>query len=235
MDENQTKQLFSDVAELLSIIDEFYPLHSDGTFDAESVKNCTLRLIDRIVSNKEEGEALKDWLQKTDFFTGPASTRFHGNFEGGLAVHTLKVLHQALLFAQPVIENYQFCPLKEKYTITAEDIFVACLSHDFVKANCYKIEFRNSKDIFGNWVKKPMYKTRDENRNLGHGNESVLILLELMPSFIKKRYVLEAISRHMGFSDLSETETYNYSNFLDNPLVILLQLADQTAAQWYNL
>ena len=78
------------------------------------------------------------------------------------------------------------------------------------------------------------YKAKNENRNLGHGNESVLMLLESMPSYINKRYVLEAISRHMGFSDLSEAESFNYSNFLQNPLVVLLQLADQTAAQWFG-
>ena len=55
-----------------------------------------------------------------------------------------------------------------------------------------------------------------------------------MPSMINNRMVLEAVSRHMGFSDLSDSETYNYSNFLENPLVILLQLADQTAAQWFG-
>ena len=60
------------------------------------------------------------------------------------------------------------------------------------------------------------------------------MMLEIMPSYIHKRYVLEAVSRHMGFSDLSESEKYNYSNFLSNPLVLLLQLADQTASQWFN-
>jgi len=39
----------------------------------------------------------------------------------------------------------------------------------------------------------------------------------------------------MGFSDLSDSEKFNYSLFLENPLVVLLQLADQTAAQWYGM
>ena len=38
----------------------------------------------------------------------------------------------------------------------------------------------------------------------------------------------------MGFSDLSDSEGYNYTNFLDNPLVMLIQFADQSAAQWYD-
>ena len=118
--------------------------------------------------------------------------------------------------------------------ITAKDIFVSALVHDFCKTGFYGVEYRNTKDISGNWVKQPFYKTKSENRNLGHGNESVLMMLKVMPSMIDNRMVLEAVSRHMGFSDLSDSEKYNYSNFLENPLVVLLQLADQTAAQWFG-
>lgn len=132
------------------------------------------------------------------------------------------------------MENFWTCPNANKYDISAEDIFIAALCHDFCKTNFYGVEYRNTKDITGNWVKQPFYKTRSDNRNLGHGNESVLQLLEVMPSYVKNRTVLEAISRHMGFSDLSESESYNYSLFLQNPLVLLLQLADQSAAQWFN-
>ena len=63
---------------------------------------------------------------------------------------------------------------------------------------------------------------------------SVLLLLEAMPSYIKKRPVIEAVSRHMGFSDLTDTEKMNYSNFLSNPLVLLIQFADQSASGWYD-
>ena len=199
MTDDQKQELYTDIYELLDIFNEFSPIKDDGTFILEAIKPTVHEMIDYTVSDSNEAAALKDWLDKTDFWTAPASTKFHG-----------------------------------KYTITAEDIFIAAFCHDFCKTNFYGVEYRNTKDITGNWIKQPFYKTKSETRNLGHGNESVLILLEIMPSFIKKRYVLEAISRHMGFSDLSESESYNYSNFLDNPLVILLQLADQTASQWFN-
>ena len=86
----------------------------------------------------------------------------------------------------------------------------------------------------GNWVKKPVFRTKTEIRNLGHGNESVLLLLESMPSLIKRRNLIEAVSRHMGFSDLTDLEMLNYSNFLQNPLVLLIQFADQSAAAWWD-
>ena len=44
-------------------------------------------------SIKREGmEDLIKFIENTDFFKAPASTRFHGNFEGGLLQHSLKVM-----------------------------------------------------------------------------------------------------------------------------------------------
>ncbi|MCR5762211.1 MAG: hypothetical protein K6G00_02370 [Treponema sp.] len=236
MNDDEKKMLFEGIGQLLSIYDRINPLHDDGTFDASGVRQCIMEMSDGIMQNSQEACAFKEWMgEKSDFMKSPASTHFHGNVEGGLAAHSLKVLHQSLCFARPVLENFWQCKLKDSYSISAEDIFVSAIAHDFCKADTYRIEYRNQKDIFGNWKKVPNYRTRSDSRNLGHGNESVLRLLELMPSYIKKRYVLEAISRHMGFSDLSDSESYNYSNFLQNPLVVLIQLADETAAQWYNL
>lgn len=234
MTDLEINKLFSDVYELLDIFNEFTPIHNDGTFSPEAVRPCINEMIDFIVENEDESAALKDWLDTSDFWTAPASTRFHGNFKGGLSLHTLLVTKQALVFAKPVLENFFTSPGADKYTITAKDIFISTLAHDFCKTNFYGVEYRNTKDINGNWIKQPFYKTKNDNRNLGHGNESVLMLLQIIPSYINNRMVIEAISRHMGFSDLSESEKYNYSNFMQNPLVVLIQLADETAAQWFN-
>lgn len=235
MNDLQQNELFTEVYELLDIFNQFSPFPNDGNINFEKIKIAINEMTNYIIKDKSEVDALNQWLDNTDFWTAPASTKFHGDFKGGLSLHTLMVIKQSLEFTKPVIENFLTSPQNEKYTITAKDIFVAALAHDFCKTNFYGVEYRNIKDnITGSWTKQPFYKTRNDNRNLGHGNESVLMLLEIMPSMIKNRMVIEAISRHMGFSDLSDSETYNYSNFLQNPLVILLQLADQTAAQWFN-
>ena len=234
MTEEEKESLYTDINELLDIFNQFSPIQANGTYILESIKPCITEMTGYIVKDKNESASLLDWLDSSDFWTAPASTRFHGNFKAGLSLHTLKVIQQALLLARPVMENFWTSPMAEKYSVSAEDIFVAALVHDFCKTDFYGVEYRNTKDITGNWIKQPYYKSKGENRNLGHGNESVLKLLEIMPSYIKKRHVLEAVSRHMGFSDLSESESYNYSNFLQNPLVVLIQLADETAAQWYN-
>ena len=235
MTETETNALFRDVDEMLDIFSEFSPISQNGTIIVEAIKPCITQMIDFIVKDASEAASLKDWLDNSDFWTAPASTRFHGVFKGGLSAHTLVVIRQALIFTKPLIENYLSSPNSQKFSLTAFDVFVSALCHDFCKTDFYGTEYRNTKDISGNWVKQPFYKTKSDNRNLGHGNESVLKMLEIMPSQIKNRTLIEAVSRHMGFCDLSESEGYNYSNFLENPLVLLLQLADQSAAQWFGM
>ncbi len=234
MTDTDIGNLLEQTGRLLDIYDQFSPVQDDRTFLPDAVKQTVLAMAEFIIGNTSEAAALKGWMERSGFWTSPASTRFHGNFRNGLALHTLAVIHQSLVFTEPVIRNFACARPDSGYVVTAEDIFVSALAHDFCKAGVYMVEYRNTKDISGNWIKQPYFKTRPDARNLGHGNESVLLLLESMPSFIGRRPVLEAVSRHMGFSDLSESESYNYSNFLQNPLVVLLQLADQTAANWFN-
>ncbi|MCQ2573332.1 MAG: hypothetical protein MJ182_05515 [Treponema sp.] len=207
---------------------------SNTEYNVEKIKTAVKEMAEDCIENKEECSTLLQWMEEHDFYTSPASTKFHGNFKGGLSVHSLMVTYQALKLAPAIFSDWIKSKTGNKFTFTAEDIFVSAISHDFCKAGFYSTSYKNTKDVFGNWTKTPYFTVKSEIRNLGHGNESVLLLLESMPSYIKKRPVLEAISRHMGFSDLTETEKMNYSNFLSNPLVILIQLADQSASGWYD-
>ena len=232
---SENTNLKNQVSSLLAIFDEKQPIQKDGTFSSELVKETALLMADFVIEEKEPLEALKNWMEGHDFWTSPASTRFHGNVKGGLAAHSLLVAVQALRFAPAFAENFALSKRDGQFPFTAEDVFVSALAHDFCKAGAYATESRKTKDFNGNWKYEPFYKTKSDLRNLGHGNESVLLLLESMPHLLKRRNVIEAISRHMGFSDLAPMETYNYSNLLQNPLVLLIQLADQSAAQWWDL
>ena len=233
MTENSLELLKTQTESLLKIYNDYSPVEGAKKFNPEKLKQCVCEMARFIIQDKTECEALLLWMENHEFYKSPASTRFHGDWEGGLSVHSLIVCVQALKLAFPFAENFISSPGAPDFDFSAEDIFVSAISHDFCKAGMYKVEQHNTKDIFGNWVKKPVYKVKTENRSLGHGNESVLLLLEAMPSFIKRRSVLEAVSRHMGFSDLTETEKMNYTNFIQNPLVLLIQTADQSAAAWW--
>ncbi len=233
MTQEEFGKLISGTKELISIYNNYMPITTEG-YDLPKVKETIVTMTQKSVEDQEECKALIQWMEDHEFFTSPASTRFHGDFDGGLCVHSLQVAYQALKFTESFLTDFMTTKYAEKYTFTAGDVFIAAIVHDFCKAGFYTVNFRNTKDIFGNWVKKPYFTVKDDNRNLGHGNESVLLLLESMPSMLRKRTVIEAVSRHMGFSDVTTGEMMNYSNFLQNPLVLLIQAADQMASGWYD-
>ena len=133
MTDEQKNEIYTDVFELLDIYKEYSPHHADGTNNIENVKPAIINMIDYIIKDPMETAALKDWLDNTDFWSAPASTKFHGNFKGGLSLHTLMVIKQSLEFAHPLLENFYASPEASKYTVRAYDIFVAALCHDFCK------------------------------------------------------------------------------------------------------
>lgn len=42
---------------------------------------------------REGADKLLEFLSKRDFFTAPASTKYHSAFDGGLVLHSLNVYH----------------------------------------------------------------------------------------------------------------------------------------------
>lgn len=239
MTREELEKLIEGTYQLTGIYEKYDCLNKDQfnkeKVDVEKIQACVEEMARTCIENKDECEAFLKWMADNEFYTSPASTKFHGDFKGGLCVHSLMVAYQALKLAPSILSDWLKSKTADQFTFSAEDIFVSAICHDFCKAGFYSTSFRNTKDVFGNWTKTPYFTVRQNMRNLGHGNESVLLLLETMPSYIKKRPVIEAVSRHMGFSDVTDTEKMNYSNFLQNPLVLLIQFADQSAAGWYDL
>ena len=133
MTDEQINELYTDVFEMLDIYKEYSPVHADGTNNMDNIKPAIENMIDYIMKDPMETAALKDWLDNTDFWTAPASSRFHGNIKGGLSLHSLMVIKQSLEFAKPVLDNFFTSPGRNNYVITAKDIFIAALVHDFVK------------------------------------------------------------------------------------------------------
>ncbi len=233
MTNEDLENLVSGAKDLIGIFEKHQPI-TNSSYDIEKVKSCITEMAQKCISDTQECSALLEWMEKHEFFTSPASSKFHGDFKGGLCVHSLQVAYQALKFTEPFFADFMKTKYAANYTFLVQDIFVSAVAHDFCKAGFYSQSYRNTKDIFGNWTKTAYFTVKSSNRTLGHGNESVLLLLESMPSYLNKRPVLEAVSRHMGFSDVTDTEKINYSNFLDNPLVLLLQMADQSSCGWYD-
>ena len=155
-----------------------------------SVKEEFIEVFENNITRDGNKELLK-WLLSSDFFTAPASTKFHSAYEGGLAEHSLKVYNR---FLKMIISEYG-----DNYTdvISNESIAIIGLLYDVCKVNSYKVDYRNVKDENGNWTKQPYY-TFDEELPYGHGEKSVYII----SSFIKlTREEAIAINWHMGGFD----------------------------------
>ena len=163
---------------------------------------------------KREGSAeLLEWLQKTDFFTAPASTKFHGACEQGLVMHSISVFH--------TLVDKHFDP----ETDSMESFAICALLHDLCKAEFYKVSTRNVKnEETGKWEKVPYYAVEDKFP-FGHGEKSVF----LIERFIRlKPAEAMAIRWHMGgFDEAARGGSFAISVAYEKyPLAIKLHLAD---------
>lgn len=162
-------------------------------------------------------DKLLAWMETTDFFTAPASTRFHGDHEGGLLEHSLNVYIrlQAEVSSATVEAG-------------ADTIAVCALLHDLCKVNFYKVSQRNVKnEETGRWEKQPFYQVEDQFP-YGHGEKSVF----LIERFIRLKPIeAVAIRWHMGgFDDSARGGSYAVSGAYEKyPLALLLHVADLKA------
>ena len=167
---------------------------------------------------RDGADKLLDYIKKSDFFTAPASTRFHSNFAGGLVDHSIKVYHRFIKMLE-----CEYSVDKKKWPITQEAAAIIALLHDVCKIGCYKTEERNVK-VDGQWVKQPYY-SYDDPLPYGHGEKSVYII----NGFIKlTREEAMAINWHMGGYDARHSNgSYIISDaYARFPLCVLFHTAD---------
>lgn len=173
-------------------------------------------------TNREGIEKVIEYLEKTDFFIAPASTQFHGNYEGGLMEHSMNVYK--------CMKNITRLPIVPK-EYDESTLVIVCLLHDICKCNNYEKYWRNVKnEDTGKWEKKECYRTNTKTP-LGHGSKSVILLQQLGLKLTMDEIM--AINWHMGAFDLSEYEKWNLSQAMEEyPLVLMLQQADLMASYW---
>lgn len=160
---------------------------------------------------------LIEWIESTDFFQAPASTRldFHGAHEGGLAHHSINVYEV-------------FKEKNDRYDLGLKDdeLVIASLLHDVCKADFYVQNILKS----GNISESKPYKVKDE-RMIGHGEES----LYLVGKHIDLTQNEELLIRwHMGDYD-PNWEFYKDKVSAKCPAVIAFRFADEEASRYMEL
>lgn len=173
---------------------------------------------------RDGADKLLDYMlsDHSDFFTAPASTRFHGAHAGGLLEHSLNVYH--------CLKDYLSRPrAKDLYRMdySEESIALCSLLHDICKMNFYKVDYRNAKNEAGVWEKVPYY-TIEDNLPYGHGEKSVYIISGYMRLAREEAF---AIRYHMGFSGIEDKNNVGRS-FEMFPLAFALSVADMEATYY---
>ncbi len=172
--------------------------------------------------NREGIERLVDFIDSTDFYTAPASTKFHGSYEGGLLEHSMKV--------------YELLCDKVKHTsidieVSEDTLKIVALLHDICKVKYYKVAYRNAKNEKGEWEKVPFY-TVEDCIPYGHGEKSVMMLSEYIKLTPEELYT---IRWHMGFTEPKELYSTISVAYKKYPLALLLHEADLEATYFYDI
>lgn len=188
-------------------------------------------IIETLSGIKREGaniDKLITKLDSSDFFTAPASTRYHNAIKGGLADHSLNVYYNL----RSLVKNKHL----EK-EISEESIIICGLLHDISKINLYEPSARNKKvysesgskyDQLGrfDWVSEMSWARVPEHERFQYGNHeetSEYMIRCFMPLTVEESVAI--LHHHGGKGYDSSNQNISYMMSV-NPLLTLLHTAD---------
>jgi 23S rRNA maturation-related 3'-5' exoribonuclease YhaM len=195
------------------------------TLAPEKIAELKLEFIGLLSETGREGmPELLDWLDtKTDFYTAPASTQYHGNYGGGLLAHSLSV--------------YKYLKNFTKTLETPEEsLRIIGLLHDLCKVNFFSKQIKNVK-IPGErrWEEEESY-TIDDTLPMGHGEKSVYLAMKFIKLTDEEAL---AIRWHMGgFDDAARAYIggrAQSSAYRAYPVAAAMNIADMYVTYLLNL
>lgn len=172
-----------------------------------------------------------EWLRTTDFYTSPASTKYHDACHAGLLTHTLEVYNQ--LVGLRSVPKFKSVVDNQWYSAV-----FAVLVHDWCKIGRYESYYKNVKDVDTNeWREVLSYRYKEDGmRRLGHGTQSLAMIMQLCNSKLTSLTFEEmaAIRWHMDNWDVTKYEAEDlYQCNTNIPIVRMVQFADQLAVTEY--
>lgn len=209
-------------------MNKLFTAEKQSNIDVEKNKKLFIDLFEKFIKRDGADKLLK-FLKKSDFFTAPASTKFHGNYTGGLCVHSMNVLSELLKeLGYDTIDNLNQIQVSSDEVHRLESIVICALLHDLCKVNFYKVGQRNVKDENGTWKSIKTYEIEDK-LPFGHGEKSVYIIQSYM-NLTQEEAV--AIRWHMG--DFNEAYGACSKAYDEYPLALYLHIADLKASKLYE-
>ncbi len=168
-------------------------------------------IIELLKSTNRKGiPALIECMEHHKFFVSPASTKFHGAHEEGLAEHSLGVL-----------EEFDYFNKEFNLGLSKETVIICSLLHDLCKAGAY---IKNEDRYFYN-----------KNHPKGHAALSIKIIKALIELSEQEEMI---IRYHMGMYGTNEFSNYAHEYSLKelvevynkNPICKLFYFADEITA-----
>ena len=171
-----------------------------------------------------------EWLRTTDFYTAPASTKYHDSCYAGLLTHTLQAYNQ--LVGLKSVPKFQSV-VQDQWWSAVFTILV----HDWCKIGRYEQYWKNVRKDEGEWVQESAYRYKEESiGRLGHGPQSLILAMQLCSNKYMSLSFEEmaAIRWHMDNWDASvyDKEDLHQCN-TTIPMVRMVQFADQLAITEY--
>ena len=215
----------------------------------EEMRREEMKELERLLlsTNRSGMENLIAYIGASDFYTAPASTRFHGSFMGGLLHHSLEVYRCLDKKTSGSEHNVWRDILNEegKENVGNDSIIIVSLLHDICKTHFYTTELKNRKNYDpevvaaadrrqikhdGNgdfiWETVPSYAV-DDKVPYGHGEKSVMMIENYIALKPVERY---AIRWHMGFAEPKEFYGTLTAAIEKYPLILALHEADLEAS-----
>lgn len=154
-----------------------------------------------------------EWLIDNGFKTAPASTKYHGAYEGGLYEHCKAVTYELLNMTDKL-------GLKWQRSISP---YIVGMFHDICKIDCYKTVFQATPN--GDAVKTFIYN--EDTLIKGHGDKSVMLLSQFMT--LTEEEML-CIRYHMGAYEKDDWKQFDLA-IKKYPTVLFTHTADMLASK----
>lgn len=164
-------------------------------------------------------------LDSWGFFEAPASSQGHGAYPGGLLDHSLNVYDAAVAARRDMIEARP--DLADELPL--DSVAIAALLHDVCKADFYRLVKKKRRNEIGVYEDAEVYEIHDENFPVGHGEKSVILLLQSGLDLHDDE--IYAIRWHMGPWNLSRDDERFYRQAAKaTSLQPLIHVADTLAS-----
>lgn len=177
-------------------------------------KDIVVNICNEIKSDKVN--KLFNYLDTTDFFDAPASTRFHHSYKHGLVDHCLEIYDFMIKLSVPM----------NGVDINREDAFLLAFGHDMAKINFYKTATKYTK-VNGKWIEYEGFEMTEDPNSFTHEPDSIYRLVKLIPDVDIK--IVQAINYHHGAFNEPNKNLFS-SNCKINPYTLLLHTADMMSA-----